>query len=325
MSQELDYYRNFLNESGVPNDEIVEPTVSEYLGFIASYSSRASERRSFHDDIVDCGYLQSLVYQHHRRLVPWVQLPAYLHIVREGLYRAMGKFEQWRVRRRFSSLYSRDLGFVNLGFDGEILRFLQVKWVNEYVASPLVLGSSDEIRLTKAVRSVASQLINVTRTGEVWTAIAKCTERYARAKLHLEYGLAAQFYQTYPNITNITEAIAPIVDDQLEQSFDSLVILTVNQAIQGSSFSSPSQKKRRGDASQHHQHDAPWRAKRNPTIFELQAEARSILLKLNFTFLPPMTLDVVVAGVAKVKQQQSSFLPPFFFFFLLGFLCSSRG
>lgn len=258
-----------------------DPTVAEFVGVISSYFARGSDRRTFHQDMDDAAFLQCLEWQHFGRLVSWVELPAYLHVAREGLLRAMGQFERFRLQKRFEKPFTRDLGFINLGQQGEMVRFLQIKWVNEYVGSRLQVSSDDDRRLRRVYQQVQLRLENHTTPGQIKTMQAKAVERYARAKLRLEYDLAAEFFST---TSNLTDAIAPLVNNVLESTLETLVEISL------SSTSSTALRKSSSKRS-------------TPSVSELRDRVSRMFAVVNLTFIAPLTLDRVTNGLAEALSQ----------------------
>ncbi len=209
-----------------------EPTPAELLGLIASYLAKGSDRRTFRDDMVDISLMQALEWQLHGRLINWVEVPAFLFMAREDLLRGMGLFERFRMQRRFATIYKRDIGFVNLGAFGERLRFLHVKWIQEYVAQPLIRYSPEETRVLLVLHTIEQELTRfAVAPGVVQQALARAVERYVRAKLRLEYMLAAALYGQGTNVTSLSASIAARVDEVLHGATDQLITITINQVV----------------------------------------------------------------------------------------------
>ncbi len=306
-----------------------DPTVAEFLGVIASYFSRGSDRRLFRDDMEDCAQLQALEWVSFRRLVAWVEIPSYLHMARERLLRKMSKFELFRMQRRFTHTYRRDLGFVNLGEKGEMFRFLQLKMVNELVATPLVRFSTEEARIVKVYEGIQSQLGALLTPGQIRTAQAKGVERYARAKLRLEYALAAQLYAQQVNLTNMRESIDPIVEDVLERSVSTLISITAAQAQNFRRYSSLDYSEwSEADVIDEILGPRIPRSKVARQNSAPPAEVEALLIRNQFNFTAAYNSTRVASAISKGGKGEKSFslmmTMIFFFFFFFRIVCLSR-
>ncbi|MCJ7645684.1 hypothetical protein MUO65_02080, partial [bacterium] len=142
--------------------------VWDVIGYVSRMGQQGWDEKKMEADFPDLGWLQAVEYASEGKFLRWEGLFTNLYQVRSKDDKPLEWFEKWKEERRFQKgTYKEDLGFMNLGEEGERLSHLFSAWLTHFGE---VLGEERMQEKLSQLQNLEERLLESgVSQGEIWT------------------------------------------------------------------------------------------------------------------------------------------------------------